>query len=220
MSFFDHGIEPVSPLPPMSLTSYEDTLKFLEAAERECVSAGKGLDPYYDWAIEMLLTSMMSDSASRIFLSRRETGSFELNDLFPFDAVRSTGSMTVDLTKAFVIAPLWNNQYIFSAVEQLREHGFRDDAPPTEPVGLYIRELNLAVLTKDVERIYFARYWGPCKVPLDTLRLEDMAARVKTDGENWLIKEGEQTIEREILEPRMAALYAIALRRNGIEQTE
>ena len=215
MSIFDHGLAPSRPIPPIGNATYDTTMKFLEAAERECVKEEKPLDPYYDWVIHTLLSSMMVDGPSRIFLPKTETDQFQVNDLFPFSAVPPLGCESVNISNAFVFAPLWNNQLVFAAIEASREKEKLKASKASS--GFYIKDLNLAILLSDVESVYFSRFnRQSTEATLQTYSLATMAEVVRTDGTHWFVKENGQETVHDVLEPRMATLYAISLRRHGI----
>ena len=60
--------------------------------------------------------------------------------------------------------------------------------------------------------------WKRGAACLKTASLADMADVIRTDGENWYVKEddGEESWYP-VQEPRMAAIYSMALERLGIE---
>jgi len=214
MGLFHKEITYPSPLPPLSGTDCGAVLKFLNAAESKSIEAHEPLDPYYDWVIHTLLSSMMVDSASRIFLPKTETSQFQLDDLFPFSYVRPTGTVPVKLADVFVIAPLWNNA---DSLRSIRER----EALPRTSVGVYIEELNLAIITDSVHQVYFSRYSRHGDVVLYKYELAEMAKTVRTDGTSWLVTndKGDQE-EFTAMEPRMAVLYSVALRRHGLEKEQ
>ena len=88
-----------SPLPPMALT---------------------------DWAIRALASSMAADSAARIFLPKTRTAPFSLDDLIPLSEIPSKGTVRVDLTKSYVVAPIWNNTDLVDAVKAFSDSGFEN----------------------------------------------------------------------------------------------
>lgn len=98
-----------SPLPPMALTDYEAFSKFLNQALHCCHETGRDFNVYLDWAIRALASSMAADSAARIFLPKTRTAPFSLDDLIPLSEIPSKGTVRVDLTKSYVVAPIWNN---------------------------------------------------------------------------------------------------------------
>jgi len=214
MGLFHKEITYPSPLPPLAGTDCDAVTKFLSAAESKSIEVHEPLDPYYDWVIHTLLSSMMVDSASRIFLPKTETSQFQLDDLFPFSYVRPTGTAPVKLANLFVIAPLWNNA---DSLQSIQAH----EALPHTSVGVYIEELNLAIITDSVHQVYFSRYLRRGEVVLYKYELAEMAKTVQTDGTSWLVTndKGEQETFP-ALEPRMAVLYSVALRRHGLEKDQ
>ena len=206
-----HKTEPTpTPLPPLDCPDLESIQKFLAAAQ------GAGLDPApcLDWAIHVLLNSLMADSASRMFLPKTETSPFHVEDLFPFSAVKPAGRQVVELAHSFVVAPIWNNAEALSAMEEVRG-GKPLQAAHGQAAGWYIQELNLAVIGGQVHRAYFSRFYGQGSALLNLYHLKSLAEHVSTDGENWYVKEqdGSETW-CPVLVPRMAVLYELALKRH------
>lgn len=203
-----------SPLPSLSAPDLESIEKFLSAAGEHCAEVGRDEMMYLDWAIHVLLTSMMADNASRIFLPKTETAPFDAEDLFPFSAVEPSGRQLVELSRSFVISPVWNNVEAITVMEYVRSGDPSSHELNGAAVGWYIKELNLAVINKDVHLSYFSRFYGRGQALLYAYRLKDLAEQVSTDMENWYVTEtnGEETW-CPVLEPRMALLYKLALRR-------
>ena len=107
-----------SPLPPTGLTDYEAFSKFLNQALHCCHETGRDFNVYLDWAIRALASSMAADSAARIFSCQRpEQPPFSLDDLIPLSEIPSKGTVRVDLTKSYVVAPIWNNTDLVDAVK-------------------------------------------------------------------------------------------------------
>lgn len=205
-----------SPLPPMALTEYEAMSKFLNSGARRCKASGRNFDLFLDWAIHVLVTSLTSDSASRIFLPKTKTGPFALDDLIPLSELPPSGKKRVRLAETRLIAPVWNNSDLEQALEAFYDSGF-EDARIDQPFGgAYIQELNLAIIDSpsDVDVPYVLRIWGKGSIQLDVYSLKELEPVLRTDGENWYIREedGAET-ELPVLEPRMAALYNCALHR-------
>ena len=203
------------PLPPMALTDYETMSKFLDLAVRRCRESGRDFNLFLDWAIHTLTVSLTADSASRIFVPKTKTAPFQLEDLLPLPEVRPSGQRRLQLNAVNLIAPVWNNSELESAIESFYDSGFADTTLE-KTLGIYIEELNLAILDtpNEVDMPYVLRVWGRGSVQLDCYSLKDLAPLLDTDGENWYIQErdgGEQTLP--VLEPRMAALYNCALNR-------
>ena len=78
------------PMPPLGLLDFESTMKFREIALEQFQTRGWDTTVLLDWMIRTLLSSLMADSASRIFLPKTETGPFELDDLLPLSAAAPT----------------------------------------------------------------------------------------------------------------------------------
>lgn len=199
------------PLPPMACLDYAATMRSFEAMTRQHPEDAALL---LDWMIRTLLSSLAADSASRIFLPRTDTAPFCLDDLLPFSALEPTGRAAIALKTAYVVAPVWNNANTMAALRGLRRKGPPAPLGDGRVLGVYLRELNLAVLHSGVHAAHVDRVWGLGEALLDTYALADLAAVLSTDGETWHMREadGAQT-RRPVLEPRMAALYTLALRR-------
>ncbi len=197
------------PVPSLSCPDLGSVEKLLAAVR----GAGQDSAPYLDWAIHVLLNSLMADSAARMFLPKTETAPFQAEDLFPFSAVKPAGRQVVELARCFMVAPIWNNAEAISAMERVRS-GAKTGAGGMA-TGWYIPELNLAVVDGEVHQAYFSRFYGGGSALLGLYRLKDLSAHVSTDGENWYVKEqdGSETW-CPVLEPRMAVLYDLALRRH------
>lgn len=205
-----------SPLPPMALTDYAALSKFLNSGARRCRESGRNFDLFLDWAIHVLVTSLASDSASRIFLPKTRTGPFVLDDLLPISELLPSGKKRVRLSETRLIAPVWNNSDLEQALEAFYDSGFADAKIDQPFGGAYIPELNLAIIDSpsDVDVPYVLRIWGKGSVQLDSYSLRDLEPLLRTDGETWYLREedGEET-EIPVLEPRMAALYNCGLHR-------
>lgn len=205
-----------SPLPPMALTEYEAMSKFLNSGARRCKESGRNFDLFLDWAIHVLVTSLTSDSASRIFLPKTRTGPFALDDLIPLSEFPSSGKKSLRLAETRLIAPVWNNSDLELALEAFYDSGFQDAKIDQPFGGAYIQELNLAIIDSpsDVDVPYVLRIWGKGSIRLDAYSLKDLEPVLRTDGETWYAREadGGET-ELPVLEPRMAALYNCGLHR-------
>lgn len=205
-----------SPLPPMALTEYETMSKFLNSGAARCRASGRNFDLFLDWAIHVLVTSLASDSASRIFLPKTRTGPFALDDLIPISDLPPAGQKRVRLAETRLIAPVWNNSDLEMALEAFYDSGFQDAKIDQPFGGAYIEELNLAVIDSpsDVDVPYVLRIWGKGSILLNSYSLKDLEGVLRTDGETWFLREedGSET-ELPVLEPRMAALYNCGLHR-------
>lgn len=205
-----------SPLPPMALTEYETMSKFLNSGARRCKESGRSFDLFLDWAIHALVTSLTSDSASRIFLPKTKTGPFVLDDLIPLSGLPSSGKKSIRLAETRLIAPVWNNSDLEQALEAFYDSGFQDVKIDQPFGGAYIRELNLAIIDSpsDVDIPYVLRVWGKGSIHLDAYSLKDLEPVLRTDGKTWYIREEDGSeSELPVLEPRMAALYNCGLHR-------
>lgn len=215
MAFFHHREDEAfsRPLPSLSELDYFSVMKFLDFAEEHCAEKKRSLAPVYDWLIRCLLTSLVSDSASRIFLPKTETKQFELDDLIPISSIAPSGRTEVPLNHSFVIAPAWSNADAVDAILTLQDRGGVNEGPKNMVLGVYINELNLAIISKAVHEMYFTRFWGHGCVVLDTYSLRDLEPRLSTDGECWFLQERREEVSLPVLDARMAALYSIALER-------
>lgn len=210
-------IASTAPLPPIGEMDYASIMKFLHLAEQRCREEGRSVRVYLSWAMHVLLTSLSADSASRIFLPKTETAPFQAEDLFPFSAAEPTGREVVALSGRFVIAPIWNNAKAAAALESVQEAGYGEEEPCITVLGYFFKDFNLAVIDSDVHRMYFSRLWGHGKALLNVYTLEALEGVVQTDGENWYVREpdGSETY-CPVLEPRMAALYALGLKKRRV----
>lgn len=204
---------PFGPLPPLSCLDFDSLVKYVQSAERHCQENGCGIYAFLDWAIHVLAASLSADCASRIFLPKTETMSFELDGLFPFSAVSSTGRAAVALGNSIVIAPLWSNSESCYALDAVRREGFDEELSDEAITGYYIEELNMAFIRSGAHLAYFGNYWGQGQVILDTYSLADLEPFVRTDGQDWLLcdETGEELEAIPVQEPRMAALYQLGL---------
>lgn len=205
-----------NPLPPMALTDYEALSKILNDGMRRCQESGRNFNMFLDWAIHALITSLTSDSASRIFLPKTKTAPFCLDDLLPISEFQSSGKKRIQLREAHLIAPVWNNTDLELALEAFYDSGFEDTKVDQPFGGAYIEELKLAIIDSpsDVDVPYVLRVWGRGSIQMDVYSLKSLQPVLRTDGTKWYIQdeEGEERSEP-VLEPRMAALYNCALRR-------
>lgn len=205
----------VGPLPSMSLVDYASVRKFLEMGNERAKETGYHKNSVYlDWAIRTLICSLTADSASRIFLPKTDTSPFNIEDLFPFSAIKPHSIAPYKLQHLYVIAPVWNNAHTAIGLEDLQDADYKDLEIGSKPAGVCVSELMLAVLYADVHRLHAARAWGSGAANLEVFSLADMAERVQTDVENWYVREedGSETYYP-VLEPRMAILYLLALER-------
>ena len=204
-----------SPLPPMALTDYEAMSKFLSSGAQRCKASGRNFDLFLDWTIHALLASLTSDSASRIFLPKTKTGPCEMDDLIPLSGFPAAGQVRIQLQEVSLIAPVWNNSDLESALEEFYDSGFADTALKKPIKGAYLQELKLAILDApaDVAMPYILRTWSRGSIVLDCYRLKDLAPVLTTDGDDWYFEEDGEEVSEPVMEPRMAALYNCALRR-------
>lgn len=203
-----------SPLPPMALTDYDTMSKFLNSGAQRCKESGRNFDLFLDWAIHMLVISLTSDSAARIFLPKTRTSPFIMDELIPLSGLRPSGRARVQLSEVNLIAPVWNNTDLSVALESFYDSGF-EDAKIEEPfAGAYLKDLRLAIIDSSslVSTPQVLRVWNRGSIQLDVYTLKDLATILHTDGASWFIQEQEE-ITLPVLEPRMAALYNCALRR-------
>lgn len=206
-----------SPMPPMALTDYEAMSKFLNRGAQRCKASGRNFDLFLDWVIHALTQSLTADSASRIFLPKTRTCPFELDDLIPISSLRPQRRQRVQLRETNLIAPVWNNSDLESALEAFYDSGFAGTDLEEPFGGVYIQELRLAVVDSpaDVDVPQVLRVWSRGSILLNSWSLKELEPVLSTDGEHWYLQgeDGEQKLP--VLEPRMAALYACALRRCG-----
>ena len=201
------------PLPPLGLLDFESTMKFREDAVEQYRAHGWDTTVLLDWMIRTLLGSLMADSAARIFLPKTETGPFELDDLLPLSAAAPTGRVKVPLNRVFLLAPAWNNRETAEALHQATRLPV-EELSGGETVGVYLKELNLAIVDADPHESLCRRFLGQGTVVLDSYSLRDLAPILRTDGQDWFVTEedGEESY-CPVLEPRMAALYSLGLER-------
>ena len=203
------------PLPPMALTDYESMSKFLNQGAQRCKVSGRNFDLFLDWVIQALTASLTADSASRIFLPKTRTAPFSLEDLIPLSGLPPAGERKVKLSECGLIAPVWNNSDLETALESFYDSGFA--GPDVEPLlhGAYFQELRLAVIDSlsDVNLPNVLRVWSRGSVRLPVYSLQQLEPLLGTDGEKWYLQDEEGEREEPVLEPRMAALYNCGLRR-------
>lgn len=204
-----------SPLPPMALTDYETMSKFLNQGAQRCKASGRNFDLFLDWVIHALVQSLAADSASRIFLPKTKTAPFELDDLIPISGLTPVKKRRVRLGEVNLIAPVWNNSDLESALEAFYDSGFAGTDIEEVFGGVYLEELRLAIIDSpaDVDVPQVLRVWSRGSILLHSWSLQDLEPVLSTDGDNWYIREGEVEEETPVLEPRMAALYNCGLRR-------
>ena len=205
------------PLPPMALTDYEAMSKFLNQGAQRCRVSGRNFDLFLDWVIHSLTMSLTADSASRIFLPKTRTGPFALDDLIPLSGFAPRGERRVHLSQCSVIAPVWNNSDLDAALESFYDSGFAGLDVERPFGGAYIEELRLAIIDSpaDVNVPNVLRVWSRGSVVLPAYSLKELGPLLSTDGEMWYLQTEDGEQEEPVLEPRMAALYACALRRCG-----
>ena len=176
-----------SPLPPMALTDYEAMSKFLNQSAQRCKVSGRNFDLFLDWVIHALTASLTADSASRIFLPKTKTGPFALDDLIPISALSPSGERRVKLCECSLIAPVWNNSDLESALEAFYDSGFEDVKIEQRFGGAYIEELRLAIIDSpsDVDLIHVLRTWHRGSVQLPSYSLKALEPFLSTDGVNW-----------------------------------
>ena len=203
-----------NPLPPMALTDYDALSKILNDGMRRCGESGRNFNMCLDWAIHALITSLTSDSASRIFLPKTKTAPFYMDDLLPISGIQPSGKKRVQLQETYLIAPVWNNTDLELALEAFYDSGFEDSKVDQPFDGAYIEELKLAIIDSpsNVDVPYVLRVWGRGSIQLNTYSLKQLKTVLRTDGSKWYIQDEEERSEP-VLEPRMAALYNCALRR-------
>ena len=200
------------PVPPLACLDFESTMKLVEMAEQaeDCTD----MPIILDWMIRTLLNSLAADSAARIFLPKTDTAPFCVDDLIPISGVEPIGRACIQLSTAFVVAPVWNNASTMRALHDLRHDEGQQRALDGKVLGIFIKELNLAIIESGVHVLHVRRMWGEGEALLHTYSLASIAKAISTDGEEWYIAEadGNQTQCR-VIEPRMAALYMLALKR-------
>ena len=203
-----------NPLPPMALTDYDALSKILNDGMRRCGESGRNFNMFLDWAIHALITSLTSDSASRIFLPKTKTAPFYMDDLLPISGIRPSGKKRIQLQETYLIAPVWNNTDLELALEAFYDCGFEDSKLDQPFDGAYIEALKLAIIDSpsNVDVPYVLRVWGRGSIQLNTYSLKQLKTVLRTDGSKWYIQDEEERSEP-VLEPRMAALYNCALRR-------
>lgn len=202
-----------SPLPPMALTDYEAMSKFLNQGAQRCKVSGRNFDLFLDWVIHALTVSLAADSASRIFLPKTKTGPFVLDDLIPISGLAPAGERRLNLGECNLIAPVWNNSDLETALESFYDSKFAGLDIERPFSGAYIEELRLAVIDEDVDVPNVLRVWSRGSVRLPSYSLKDLEPVLSTDGETWYIQDEKGERETPVLESRMAALYNCGLRR-------
>ena len=203
------------PLPPMALTDYEAMSKFLNQSAQRCKVSGRNFDLFLDWAIHALTASLTADSASRIFLPKTKTGPFALDDLIPISGLPPEGERRVKLSECGLIAPVWNNSDLETALESFYDSKFSGLDVDQPFRGAYLEELRLAVIDSpaDVDVPNVLRVWSRGSVCLPVYSLKGLEPVLSTDGERWYLQEEEGERDEPVLDPRMAALYNCGLRR-------
>lgn len=205
------------PLPPMALTDYEAMSKFLNQGAQRCKVSGRNFDLFLDWVIHALTVSLTADSASRVFLPKTKTGPFVLDDLIPISAFPPRAKRRVHLSQCSLIAPVWNNSDLETALESFYDSSFAGLDMEQLFGGAYIDELRLAIIDSpaDVNIPNVLRVWSRGSVVLPAYSLKDLEPLLSTDGAKWYLQSEEGQREEPVLEPRMAALYNCGLRRCG-----
>lgn len=158
---------------------------------------------------------MAADSAARIFLPKTRTAPFSLDDLIPLSEIPSKGTVRVDLTKSYVVAPIWNNTDLVDAVKAFSDSGFENAQIDQVFGGAYIQELKLAIIDSpsDVDVPYILSQWDRGSIQMNAYSLKDLTKVLSTDGEKWYLQEENGETELPVLEPRMAILYNCGARR-------
>ncbi|MCI9003585.1 MAG: hypothetical protein HFG00_04520 [Oscillibacter sp.] len=203
------------PLPPMALTDYESMSKFLNQGAQRCKASGRNFDLFLDWVIHALTVSLSADSASRIFLPKTKTAPFSLDSLIPLSGFRPLGEKRVRLNECSLIAPVWNNSDLDTALESFYDGGFVDQDIAEPFRGAYIEELRLAIIDSpsDVDIPNVLRVWSRGSICLNAYSLKDLEPVLSTDGEKWYLQVEDGEDSETVQEPRMAALYNCGLRR-------
>jgi len=201
------------PIPPLACLDYDEAMEFWERESERFAENGWDAAVLLDWAIQTLLSSLMADSASRVFLPKTRTEAFFADDLIPLSAIEPAGRSNVPLSSAFLVSALWNNRRTANAL-------CRAVAEPVEQVGdgevvgLYIQELNLAIMDAAVHQAGAQRFFGHGSAVLDAYSLRDLESVLTTDGYDWVIvdEDGGETAYP-VLDTRMAALYTFGVLR-------
>ena len=182
------------------------------AAQREQVFH-KSRGQIIDIALQGVRT--IADCAGRIFLPKTRTAPFVLDDLIPLSEIPSKGTVRVDLTKSYVVAPIWNNTDLVDAVKAFSDSGFENAQIDQVFGGAYIQELKLAIIDSpsDVDVPYILSQWDRGSIQMNAYSLKDLTKVLSTDGEKWYLQEENGETELPVLEPRMAILYNCGARR-------
>ena len=201
------------PIPPLGLLDYPSTMKFRELAFQQFHACHWDTTVVMDWMLRTLLNSLMADSASRIFLPKTQTRPFLLDDLLPFSAVEPSGRTRVPLAKTYLLSPAWSNKDTAAALHQAATLPVEEVAGG-ETIGVYLKELNLAIVDTAVHESLCIRFLGRGETLMDAYSLRDLARVIRTDGENWYVTEEDGSVTYcPVLEPRMAALYRLGVER-------
>ena len=132
-------------------------------------------------------------------------------------AIRALASSmaAVDLTKSYVVAPIWNNTDLVDAVKAFSDSGFENAQIDQVFGGAYIQELKLAIIDSpsDVDVPYILSQWDRGSIQMNAYSLKDLTKVLSTDGEKWYLQEENGETELPVLEPRMAILYNCGARR-------
>ena len=121
--------------------------------------------------------------------------------------------MRVDLTKSYVVAPIWNNTDLVDAVKAFSDSGFENAQIDQVFGGAYIQELKLAIIDSpsDVDVPYILSMWERGSIQLNAYSL--LTKVLSTGGSKWYLQEEDGDTELPVLEPRMAILYNCGARR-------
>lgn len=203
----------LGPLPPLACLDYDEAIKFWERESERFDSLNWDSSILLDWAIRTLLSSLMADSASRIFLSKTRTDVFYSDDLIPLSVIEPTGRASIQLSRVFLVSTLWSNRSIATALCHAAAKPV-EEVGDSEIIGSYIKELNLAIVDTAVHQTHAQRFLGHGLAMMDIYSLRDLEPILKTDGLDWVvIGEGGAETVYPVLDTRMAALYTFGIMR-------
>lgn len=201
------------PLPPLACLDYGEAIKFWERESERFAANGWDSSILLDWSIRMLLSSLMADSASRIFLSKAKTDAFYSDDLIPLSVIEPTGRASIPLSRVFLVSALWSNCSTATALCQAVSKPV-EEVGKGQVIGSYIKELNLAIVDAAVHQAEAQRFFGHGLAMMDTYSLRDLEGVLQTDGWDWVVvgEDGTETAYP-VLDARMATLYTFGLLR-------
>ena len=197
------------PIPSLGEADYETIMRFVQRECNRLQKRGQATDDVLTWVIQTLIGSLLADNAARLFLPKTQTAMFSIEDLIPMSAVTPSGQSRIQLGAVNLICPVWQDP---DTVQEIASYASEQNILHIDdPVGVYIRELNLAIVDSLSEEIYASRHYGRGEAVFDVYSIRDMAPILSTDGTDWNVNEpdGSQTYAP-VLEPRMAALYEIS----------